>query len=55
MFPLSAVAALANPVLSGLGRVGGTQLYVTNGTGFFGPPVRIGAAPDISVIELEGR
>ncbi|MGW8763481.1 metallophosphoesterase [Streptomyces sp. NPDC055815] len=52
MFPLTAVAALSNPVLSGLGRVGDTQLYVTNGAGFFGPPVRVGAAPDISVIEL---
>ncbi|WP_225799009.1 metallophosphoesterase [Streptomyces sp. NK15101] len=52
MFPLTAVAALSNPVLSGLGRVGDTQVYVTNGTGFFGPPVRVGTAPDISVIEL---
>ncbi|WP_086831755.1 metallophosphoesterase [Streptomyces sp. NRRL B-24572] len=52
MFPLTAVAALSNPVLSGLGKVGDTQVYVTNGTGFFGPPVRVGTAPDISVIEL---
>ncbi|KUN94865.1 metallophosphoesterase [Streptomyces caeruleatus] len=52
MAPLTAVAALSNPVLAGLGTVGDTQLYVTRGTGFFGPPVRVGAPPDISVIEL---
>ncbi|MEV7284494.1 metallophosphoesterase [Streptomyces sp. NPDC093252] len=54
MFPLNAIAALSNPVLSGLGRVGDTQLYVTKGVGTFGPPLRVGAAPDISVIELHG-
>ncbi|MBO1334265.1 metallophosphoesterase [Streptomyces sp. VRA16 Mangrove soil] len=52
MAPLSAVAALSNPVLAGLGTVGDTQLYVTRGTGFFGPPVRVGAPPDISLLEL---
>ncbi|MET8825874.1 metallophosphoesterase [Streptomyces sp. NPDC004610] len=54
MFPLNAIAGLSNPVLAGLGKVGDTQLYVTKGVGSFGPPVRVGAAPDISVIELHG-
>jgi predicted MPP superfamily phosphohydrolase len=27
-------------------------VYVTNGAGFWGPPVRIGAPPQISVVEL---
>ncbi|ORT60046.1 metallophosphoesterase [Streptomyces sp. CB03238] len=52
MFPLTAVTALSNPVSSGLGRVDDTTLYVTNGAGFFGPPVRVGAPADISVLEL---
>jgi len=30
----------------------GTQIYVTNGAGFWGPPVRVGAPPDITLIEL---
>ncbi len=55
MFPLTAVAALSNPVLAGLGKVGDTQLYVTRGAGVFGPPVRVGAPPDISVIELRNE
>ncbi|MGW8889638.1 hypothetical protein [Streptomyces sp. NPDC055749] len=43
---------LADPVVSGLGKVDDTQLYVTNGAGFFGPPVRVGAEPEVTVIEL---
>ncbi|MFC8227530.1 metallophosphoesterase [Streptomyces sp. NPDC057287] len=52
MFPLTQLTKLANPVVSGLGKVDNTQLYVTNGAGFFGPPVRVGADPEITVIEL---
>ncbi|MEW2116834.1 metallophosphoesterase [Streptomyces sp. NPDC005474] len=52
MFPLTELTKLANPVVSGLGKVDNTQLYVTNGAGFFGPPVRVGAEPEITVIEL---
>ncbi|MFF8832809.1 metallophosphoesterase [Streptomyces sp. NPDC015131] len=52
MFPLTAVTALANPVSSGLGRVDDTTLYVTNGAGFFGPPLRVGVPADISLLEL---
>ncbi|MFG2518740.1 metallophosphoesterase [Streptomyces sp. NPDC048527] len=52
MFPLTAVTALSNPVASGLGKVDDTTVYVTNGAGFFGPPVRVGAPADISLLEL---
>ncbi|MEW2581902.1 metallophosphoesterase [Streptomyces virginiae] len=52
MFPLTAVTSLANPVNSGLGRVEDTQVYVTNGAGFFGPPVRVGAPAEITLLEL---
>jgi uncharacterized protein len=30
----------------------GTQIYVTNGAGFWGPPVRVGAPPDVTLVEL---
>ncbi|MGW1774319.1 metallophosphoesterase [Streptomyces sp. NPDC002104] len=52
MFPLTAITELANPVNSGLGRVDDTKVYVTNGAGFFGPPVRVGAPADITLLEL---
>ncbi|MDT7679240.1 MAG: uncharacterized protein QOD82_7142, partial [Pseudonocardiales bacterium] len=38
--------------LSGLTRVGRTWLYVTRGVGFWGPPVRVGAPPEITLLTL---
>ena len=32
--------------------VDGMPVYVTNGAGFWGPPVRVGAAPDVTLVEL---
>ena len=32
-----------------------TQLYVTRGAGFWGPPVRVGAPPDITVVSLQAQ
>ncbi len=52
MWPITYVAALSNPTLAGLERHGDTQLYVTRGAGAWGPPVRVGADPDITVISL---
>ena len=43
------------PVVSGLGEVDGMPVYVTNGAGFWGPPVRVGAPPDITLVELSGN
>ncbi|RMI30251.1 metallophosphoesterase, partial [Streptomyces triticirhizae] len=55
MWPVTYVAALANPTLAGLERYGDTQLYVSRGAGAYGPPVRVGADPDITVVELASR
>lgn len=52
MWPFHYAVELAQPALAGLSEVNGTQLYVTRGAGFWGPPVRIGAPPDISVLTL---
>jgi uncharacterized protein len=53
MVPFNLVVKLAQqPVVSGLGRVDGMPVYVTNGAGFWGPPVRVGAPPDITLVEL---
>jgi len=53
MVPFNLLVKLQQPVVAGLATVDGTQVYVTNGAGFWGPPVRVGAPPDISVIELD--
>lgn len=52
MWPFHHVVALAQPALAGLSTVRDTQLYVTRGAGFWGPPLRVGARPDISVLTL---
>ncbi|MEY2784971.1 MAG: hypothetical protein RL277_1178 [Planctomycetota bacterium] len=53
IWPFGALVLLAQPYLSGLNRHGdGTQVYVSRGTGFWGPPMRIGAPAEISNLIL---
>jgi hypothetical protein len=42
-------------MVSGLAEIDGTQVYVTDGAGFWGPPMRVGADPDVTLIELRAR
>jgi predicted MPP superfamily phosphohydrolase len=53
MWPFHYVVRAVQPALAGLSTVDNTQLYVTRGAGFWGPPVRIGAPPDITVLTLQ--
>ncbi|MEV6326566.1 metallophosphoesterase [Streptomyces sp. NPDC051909] len=55
LWPGNLVAELANPTVAGLERYGDTQLYVSRGAGAWGPPVRVGAPSDITVVELASR
>ncbi|GGS81541.1 metallophosphoesterase [Nonomuraea spiralis] len=50
--PFNLVVGLQQPVVSGLATVDGVQVYVTRGAGFWGPPVRVGAPPEITMLEL---
>jgi predicted MPP superfamily phosphohydrolase len=52
IFPFRFLVRLAQPYVSGLYDHGGTRLYVSNGTGYWGPPMRVGAPPEITRIEL---
>ncbi|MBW8766560.1 MAG: metallophosphoesterase, partial [Geodermatophilales bacterium] len=52
LWPFDYVIRLDQPAVEGLSRHGRTQLYVTSGVGFWGPPMRIGARPEVTVIEL---
>ncbi|MEU9038621.1 metallophosphoesterase [Streptomyces sp. NPDC048352] len=52
LWPGKYLAELANPTVAGLERYGDTQLYVSRGAGAWGPPVRVGAPSDITVVEL---
>ncbi|MGW3913849.1 metallophosphoesterase [Streptomyces sp. NPDC005070] len=55
LWPGNLIAAAANPTVAGLDRYGDTQLYVSRGAGAWGPPTRVGAPSDITVVELASR
>jgi predicted MPP superfamily phosphohydrolase len=53
IWPFHLLVRLEQPVLQGLTRHGeGTQLYTSRGTGFWGPPIRVFAPSEISLITL---
>ncbi len=52
MFPFHLAVPLQQPVTAGLEKIDDTWVYVTRGAGFWGPPVRVGAPPEISMIQL---
>jgi predicted MPP superfamily phosphohydrolase len=52
LWPFDYVIRLDQPAVQGLSRHGDTQLYVTAGSGYWGPPMRIGARPEVTVVEL---
>jgi predicted MPP superfamily phosphohydrolase len=52
LWPFDGVVLLDQPAVEGWSRQGDTQLYVTPGVGFWGPPARVGARPEVTVIEL---
>jgi len=52
IWPFSWIVALVQPYLAGLHRKGDAQLYVSRGTGFWGPPMRVFAPPEITVLTL---
>ncbi|MBN1960532.1 MAG: metallophosphoesterase [Deltaproteobacteria bacterium] len=52
IWPWSYIVALSQPVLAGWQMQDKTQIYVSRGTGFWGPPIRINAPSEITEIEL---
>ncbi|MFI9747216.1 metallophosphoesterase [Streptomyces sp. NPDC052494] len=55
LWPGNYLAELANPTVAGLEQYGDTQLYVSRGAGAWGPPVRVGAPSDITIVELASK
>jgi uncharacterized protein len=52
VWPFGAVVALTQPFISGFHRRGNTSIYVSCGTGYWGPPMRVGAPAEITRIVL---
>jgi predicted MPP superfamily phosphohydrolase len=55
MAPFNLFVPLQQPAVSGLHRFRRTWLYVSRGVGFWGPPVRVGAPPEITILTLRAR
>jgi uncharacterized protein len=55
LLPFGWLARLWDPKVAGLGRFAGTWLYVSHGTGYWGPPVRVGTRCEIAAIDLVPR
>ena len=52
-FPWTLAVRLVHaPHVAGLSREGGMWVYVSAGTGTWGPPVRLGTSPEITLIKL---
>jgi predicted MPP superfamily phosphohydrolase len=45
---------LQQPVVSGLRKLYGIWVYTNRGTGYWGPPMRLGPSPEITEIQLVG-
>jgi len=52
IYPFNYIVALFEPYLAGLYKKGDSQLYVSRGTGYWGPPMRLGAPAEITEITL---
>jgi predicted MPP superfamily phosphohydrolase len=52
MFPLMFFVKLQQPVIRGLAHITGVRVYTSRGTGYWGPPLRLGPAPEITELTL---
>jgi hypothetical protein len=52
LFPFNYLVKLQQPFVAGLHAHGATTIYVSAGTGYWGPPMRVGAPAEITRIEL---
>ena len=53
--PWSYLVTLTQPFVDGLHTYKNTQIYVNRGTGYWGPPLRLGTPSEISILTLSGK
>lgn len=53
IWPFRYLVRLQQPFVAGLHRHGDAQIYVSRGTGYWGPPMRLGAPAEITELTLE--
>jgi predicted MPP superfamily phosphohydrolase len=52
LWPFGLLVHLVQPAVQGLHQFGPTALYVSCGTGHWGPPMRVGAPAEVTLVEL---
>ena len=52
LWPFGWLVRLEQPVVAGLAKFGETLIYVSRGTGYWGPPMRLNAPPEVTYIRL---
>ncbi len=52
LWPWTYLVRLQQPVVAGLARFGKSLIYVSRGTGYWGPPMRLGAPAEITELTL---
>ncbi len=53
LFPFNYLVKLQQPFVAGLHSHDGTHIYVSRGTGYWGPPMRLAAPAEITRLELQ--
>jgi len=53
LWPITHIAKLMFEVNKGLHNFDGTQVYVSQGTGTFGPPMRVGTDSELTILNLK--
>jgi predicted MPP superfamily phosphohydrolase len=53
IFPFMAFVLLQQPVIGGFSRIHGVPTYTSNGTGYWGPPFRIGPRGEVTELTLK--
>jgi predicted MPP superfamily phosphohydrolase len=52
LWPFTYLVRLQQPFVAGLDRLGELFIYTSRGTGYWGPPMRLGAPAEITRITL---
>ena len=55
VWPLGYFVRLVQPYVQGLALHDETYIYVNRGTGYVGPPMRLDATPEITLVELQSK
>jgi uncharacterized protein len=55
LFPLNVLMAIIDGPVEGIHKKNDSILYISNGTGWWGPPMRLGSRNEITIIELVSK